>query len=285
MDGQQPEGSIGGDTLAEIFQNLKDNENVKAIVLRIDSGGGSAFASEIIRDSINAIKNKGVPIIVSMSSVAASGGYWIAAEADHILAMSTSVTGSIGVWGVIPDLSNSLANLGIYSDGVSTSQSAFRAQIQQPLSQSSKEIIQASVDGIYSRFLDLVASGRNSTQEEIHQIAQGRVWTGTQALENGLVDELGDLNDAVDVAAEIAGLQDYKVIYPRKELTPFETILSELIVRAKTVNLDAKIDSSEDLGLFKGLQFYASELFQPLKMMNSFNDPKGIYLYCDKCFL
>ena len=150
---------------------------------------------------------------------------------------------------------------------------------------SSKEIIQASVDGIYSRFLDLVASGRNSTQEEIHQIAQGRVWTGTQALENGLVDELGDLNDAVDVAAEIAGLQDYKVIYPRKELTPFETILSELIVRAKTVNLDAKIDSSEDLGLFKGLQFYASELFQPLKMMNSFIDPKGIYLYCDKCFL
>ena len=285
MDGQQPEGSIGGDTLAGIFGNLKDNESVKAVVLRIDSGGGSAFASEIIRDSINSTQKMGMPVIVSMGSVAASGGYWIAAEADHVLAMSTSVTGSIGVWGVIPDLSNSLANLGIYSDGVTTSKSAFRAQIQQPLSQSSKEIIQASVDGTYSRFLNLVASGRSSTPEEIHKIAQGRVWTGNQALDNGLIDELGDLNDAIEVAAEIAGLDNYQVIYPRKEMTPFETILTELIVKVQSVGRGNKVISSRESELTKSFHFYVNKLFQPLKMITSLNDPKGIYLYCDECFL
>ncbi|MBQ45191.1 MAG: signal peptide peptidase SppA, partial [Porticoccaceae bacterium] len=285
MDGQQPEGTIGGDTLAGIFGNLEDNKNIKAVVLRIDSGGGSAFASEIIRDSISSIQKKGMPIIVSMGSVAASGGYWIAAEADHVLAMSTSVTGSIGVWGVIPDLSNSLANLGIYYDGVTTSKTAFRAQIQQPLSQSSKEIIQASVDGTYSRFLDLVASGRNSTQDKIHKIAQGRVWTGNQALDNGLIDKLGDLNDAVEVAAEMAGLDNYQVTYPRKEMTPFETILTELIVKVKSVSRGNKVISSRESELTKSFQFYANTLFQPLKMITSLNDPKGIYLYCDECFL
>ena len=285
MDGQQPEGTIGGDTLAGIFGNLEDNKNIKAVVLRIDSGGGSAFASEIIRDSISSIQKKGMPIIVSMGSIAASGGYWIAAEADHVLAMSTSVTGSIGVWGVIPDLSNSLANLGIYYDGVTTSKTAFRAQIQQPLSQSSKEIIQASVDGTYSRFLNLVASGRNSTQEKIHKIAQGRVWTGNQALDNGLIDELGDLNDAVEVAAEIAGLDNYQVTYPRKEMTPFETILTELIVKVQSVSRGNKAISSRESELTKSFQFYANTLFQPLKMITSLNDPKGIYLYCDECFL
>ncbi len=285
MDGQQPEGSIGGDTLAGIFGNLKDNDSVKAVVLRIDSGGGSAFASEIIRDSINSTQKMGIPVIVSMGSVAASGGYWIAAEADHVFAMSTSVTGSIGVWGVIPDLSNSLANLGIYSDGVTTSKSAFRAQIQQPLSQSSKEIIQASVDGTYSRFLNLVASGRNSTPDKIHKIAQGRVWTGNQALDNGLIDELGDLNDAIEVAAEIAGLDNYQVIYPRKEMTPFETILTELIVKVQLVGRGNKVISSPESELTKSFHFYVNKLFQPLKMITSLNDPKGIYLYCDECFL
>ncbi len=285
MDGQQPEGTIGGDTLAGIFGDLEDDNNIKAVVLRIDSGGGSAFASEVIRDSISSIQKKGMPIIVSMGSVAASGGYWIAAEADHVLAMSTSVTGSIGVWGVIPDLSNSLSNLGIYSDGVTTSKSAFRAQIQQPLSQPSKEIIQASVDGTYSRFLNLVASGRNSTQDEIHKIAQGRVWTGNQALDNGLIDELGDLNDAVEVAAEIAGLDNYQITYPRKEMTPLETILTELIVKVQSVSRGNNVISSPESELSKSFQFYANTLFQPLKMITSLNDPKGIYLYCDECFL
>ena len=163
MDGQQPEGSIGGDTLAAIFTELREDENVKAVVLRVDSGGGSAFASEIIRDSINAIQNQGIPVVVSMSSAAASGGYWIAAEADRILAMPTTITGSIGVWGVVPTIDQSLAKLGIYSDGVGTTDIAAMMELDRPLTEQTKIIIQAGVDNIYTRFITLVANGRDST--------------------------------------------------------------------------------------------------------------------------
>jgi protease-4 len=189
MDGQQPEGSIGGDTLAGIFTELREDESVKAVVLRIDSGGGSAFASEIIRDSINATRKKGIPVVVSMSGVAASGGYWIAAETDRVLAMSTSITGSIGVWGVIPTIDQSLANLGVYSDGVGTTDISAMMEIDRPLSLQTKAIFQSGVDHIYTRFLELVANGRGSTPADVHEIAQGRVWTGNQALANGLIDE------------------------------------------------------------------------------------------------
>ncbi|MFT5389449.1 MAG: protease-4, partial [Porticoccaceae bacterium] len=228
MDGQQPEGSIGGDTLAAIFTELREDENVKAVVLRVDSGGGSAFASEIIRDSINAIQNQGIPVVVSMSSAAASGGYWIAAEADRILAMPTTITGSIGVWGVVPTIDQSLAKLGIYSDGVGTTDIAAMMELDRPLTEQTKIIIQAGVDNIYTRFITLVANGRDSTPAEVHKIAQGRVWTGNQALANGLVDQLGDLNDAILVAAEIADLDNYQVDYRRKEMTPIEALLTGL---------------------------------------------------------
>ena len=228
MDGQQPEGSIGGDTLAAIFTELREDENVKAVVLRVDSGGGSAFASEIIRDSINAIQNQGIPVVVSMSSAAASGGYWIAAEADRILAMPTTITGSIGVWGVVPTIDRSLAKLGIYSDGVGTTDIAAMMELDRPLTEQTKLIIQSGVDNIYTRFITLVANGRDSTPAEVHEIAQGRVWTGNQALANGLIDQLGDLNDAIVVAAEIADLNDYQIDYRRKEMTPIEALLTEL---------------------------------------------------------
>ena len=228
MDGQQPEGSIGGDTLAGIFTELREDESVKAVVLRIDSGGGSAFASEIIRDSINATRKKGIPVVVSMSGVAASGGYWIAAETDRVLAMSTSITGSIGVWGVFPTIDQSLANLGVYSDGVGTTDISAMMEIDRPLSLQTKAIFQSGVDHTYTRFLELVANGRGSTPADVHKIAQGRVWTGNQALANGLIDELGDLNDAIEVAAELANLEDYEIDYRRKQMSPIETLLTEI---------------------------------------------------------
>ena len=139
--------------------------------------------------------------MVSMGSVAASGGYWIAAETDRVLAMSTSITGSIGVWGVIPTIDRSLEKLGVYSDGVGTNDISSTMQIDRPLSEPAKAIIQSGVDNIYMRFLALVASGRDSTPDKIHEIAQGRVWTGNQAIDNGLIDEIGDLKDAIEVAA------------------------------------------------------------------------------------
>ena len=284
MDGQQPEGSIGGDTLASIFKALREDENVKAVVLRIDSGGGSAFASEIIRDSINATRDQGIPVVVSMGSVAASGGYWIAAEVDRILATPATITGSIGVWGIVPTIDRSLASLGIYSDGVGTTDIAAMMQLDRPLTQQTKAIIQSGVDNIYTRFITLVANGRDSTPAEVHEIAQGRVWTGNQALANGLVDQLGDLNDAILVAAEIADLDDYQIDYRRKEMTPIETLITEL-----NSNI---AESLHGLGLVSGVNSsmsnnsllrYAKKVLEPLNLINALNDPKDIYLYCDKC--
>lgn len=284
MDGQQPEGSIGGDTLAAIFTELREDENVKAVVLRVDSGGGSAFASEIIRDSINAIQNQGIPVVVSMSSAAASGGYWIAAEADRILAMPTTITGSIGVWGVVPTIDQSLAKLGIYSDGVGTTDIAAMMELDRPLTEQTKIIIQAGVDNIYTRFIALVANGRDSTPAEVHKIAQGRVWTGNQALANGLVDQLGDLNDAILVAAEIADLDNYQVDYRRKEMTPIEALLtglnSNVAASLQVLGLTSNIESSiSDNNLGR----YAKKILAPLNLINTLNDPKHIYLYCEKC--
>ena len=282
MDGQQPEGSIGGDTLAAIFTELREDENVKAVVLRVDSGGGSAFASEIIRDSINAIQNQGIPVVVSMSSAAASGGYWIAAEADRILAMPTTITGSIGVWGVVPTIDRSLAKLGIYSDGVGTTDIAAMMELDRPLTEQTKIIIQAGVDNIYTRFITLVANGRDSTPAEVHKIAQGRVWTGNQALANGLVDQLGDLNDAILVAAEIADLDNYQVDYRRKEMTPIEALLtglnSNVAASLQGLGLTSNIESSiSDNNLGR----YAKKILAPLNLINTLNDPKHIYLYCE----
>jgi protease-4 len=283
MDGQQPEGSIGGDTLADIFTDLREDETVKAVVLRIDSGGGSAFASEIIRDSINATRKKGIPVVVSMSGVAASGGYWIAAETDRILAMSTSITGSIGVWGVIPTIDQSLANLGVYSDGVGTTDISAMMEIDRPLSLQTKSIFQSGVDNIYTRFLELVANGRGSTPDDVHEIAQGRVWTGNQALVNGLVDELGDLNDAIEIAATFANLDDYQIDYRRKKMSPMETLLTEINGNVTKSLRNLGLNSNIKTGIPQSLQRYAKKIFGPLIMIDNLNDPRGLYLYCEDC--
>ncbi|MBT3798692.1 MAG: signal peptide peptidase SppA [Porticoccaceae bacterium] len=283
MDGQQPEGSIGGDTLADIFTDLREDETVKAVVLRIDSGGGSAFASEIIRDSINATRKKGIPVVVSMSGVAASGGYWIAAETDRILAMSTSITGSIGVWGVIPTIDQSLANLGVYSDGVGTTDISAMMEIDRPLSLQTKSIFQSGVDNIYTRFLELVANGRGSTPDDVHEIAQGRVWTGNQALVNGLVDELGDLNDAIEIAATFANLDDYQIDYRRKKMSPMETLLTEINGNVTKSLRNLGLNSNVKTGIPQSLQRYAKKIFGPLIMIDNLNDPRGLYLYCEDC--
>ena len=170
-------------------------------MLRVDSGGGSAFASEVIRDAMAAARAEGVPMVVSMGSVAASGGYWIATEADRVLALTTTITGSIGVYGVIPTVEDSMAALGIYSDGVSTAEISGIMQLDRAMTPQSEMFFQAGVYNVYTQFLALVADARNSTPVEVHEIAKGKVWTGEQALELGLVDQLGDLNEAIKVAA------------------------------------------------------------------------------------
>ncbi len=282
MDGEQPEGSVGGDTLAGIFADLRKDENVKAVVLRVDSPGGSAFASEVIRDAMAATRAEGVPIVVSMGSIAASGGYWIATEADRVLALSTTITGSIGVYGIVPTVERSMEALGIYSDGVSTADISGIMQLDRAMTPQAEMVFQAGVDNIYTQFLALVAEARNSTPAEVHEIAQGRVWTGEQALELGLVDQLGDLNEAVKVAAELANLADYMVDYRRKPLSAYEQLLLSMSSSAGTslANLDIE---TKDSWLPDLLSRQAKTLVQPLQALDNLSDPRGMYLFCDQC--
>ncbi|MFL2532105.1 MAG: signal peptide peptidase SppA [Porticoccaceae bacterium] len=278
LDGQQPEGNVGADTMAQILSDLRYDQDIKAIVLRVDSPGGSAFASDVIRDALYH-SDLNLPVVVSMGSYAASGGYWIAAEADKILALSTTITGSIGVYSMIPTVDESLAALGIYSDGVGTSDIAGIMQLDRPMSDQAKVILHSSVEHLYSKFINLVAEGRETPAENIEKIARGRIWTGQQALEMGLVDELGGLNNAIDAAAELAGLTHYGVFYPTRLLSPYEQFIQEF---SRNISLSLNYFGF-DSWLPQILGKNAQSIISPLKNLDNFNDPRGMYLHCDTC--
>ena len=278
LDGQQPEGDIGADTLAQILSDLYYEGDTKAIVLRVDSPGGSAFASDVIRDALYQ-SNQDIPVVVSMGSYAASGGYWIAAEADKILALPSTITGSIGVYGMIPTFDQSLAELGIYSDGVGTTDISGIMQLDRPMSEQAKTILNSSIENTYSRFINLVAQGRKTSVEDVEKVAKGRIWSGQQALENGLIDQLGGLNDAVIAAAELAGISDYEVFYPSRLLTPYEQFIQEL---SQNVSLSLSYIGL-NLWLPEAIRQRAQSIISPLQYLSNFNDPRGIYLHCDNC--
>ncbi len=224
-DGEQPAGNIGSDTLTRLIREARENDAIKALVLRVDSGGGSAFASEIIRQELAAVRVQGKPVVISMGSLAASGGYWISAPADQIWATPTTLTGSIGVFGIFPTFEQTLNQLGVQVDGIATTELAGSNRLDRPLSPQAAQLAQANVEAIYQRFITLVAEARGKTPQEVHEIAQGRVWTGATAAELGLVDELGYLDDAIAAAANIAGIEDYSVELVEQQLTPSEQII------------------------------------------------------------
>ena len=193
VDGTQPPGTIGGDSTSNLIKEAHENKNTKAIVLRVDSGGGGVFASELIRQELLAAKEKGITIIASMGNVAASGGYWISANADEIWASHNTITGSIGIFGIIPTFDRALNEIGINSDGVKTSTLDLSGSNAQPLDPALSRLMQQEIDYGYERFLNLVSKARNMSTEEVDKIAQGRVWAGSTALELGLIDNLGNL--------------------------------------------------------------------------------------------
>lgn len=281
LEGKQPEGTIGSDSLATVFSKIKEDQTINAVVLRLDTPGGSAFASDVIRDAISAVRAKGIPVVISMGSVAASGGYWIAAESDHIVAMPTTLTGSIGVFGLIPTFEDSLRSLGIHTDGVSTTNLSGIFRLDRPMSPQAKMIFQSGVDNTYDRFLSLVAKARNSSPDAIHEVAQGRVWTGEKALELGLVDQLGDLNDALAAAAELAELSDYQIDLRRKPMNIYERLLMEMTSSASANVLSLGVDYL----IPRNLRQQAEQLKRPLQSLGMLTDPRGIYLYCTDCQL
>lgn len=274
LPGKQPSGVVGGDTLADLIKVAREDATVKAVVLRINSGGGSAFASEIIRQELLELKKSGKPLVVSMGTMAASGGYWIAADADQIWAAPTTLTGSIGIFGAIPTFENTLAELGIHSDGIGTTPLASGLNLARPLSPQLQATIQLSVDHGYRQFLAIVQQGRKIDRQQLESIAEGRVFDGRTAQKIGLVDELGGLDEAVAAAAGLAGIADDFEPYPIRRSPSFgEWMLEKLAAEQQAWS---KLSLSMP-GIVQDLHRRFSATFGPLPLLA---DPNGLYAYC-----
>ncbi|MBB4127403.1 protease-4 [Xanthomonas translucens] len=227
--GEQPAGRIGGESTAALLRDARDDDAVKAVVLRVDSPGGEVFASEQIRREVVALKAAGKPVVVSMGDLAASGGYWISMNADRIYADPSTITGSIGIFGMIPNLTRSLDKIGVHTDGVGTTRFAGAFDVTRPMDPVVGQVIQSVINKGYADFTGKVAQARNKPVEAIDQVARGRVWSGAQAKERGLVDAFGGFKDAVADAAARAKLGDrdkYRVRYIEKPATPFAQFVS-----------------------------------------------------------
>jgi protease-4 len=278
QDGTQPAGSIGGDSLAALLRQATEDETIKAIVLRVDSGGGSAFASEIIRQRLLHARAAGKPVVVSMGSVAASGGYWIAAPADQIWATATTITGSIGVFAAFPTIDKLLGTIGVYTDGIGTTTLAGAARSDRPLNPAVAEMVQNSVDNIYQRFVGLVAEGRGMTSAAVDEIARGRVWNAADAQRLGLVDELGGLRDAIASAAKLAQLDDYEVELIARPLSAQELLLRQLVGQVQALGLVVPTAQWSTT-----LHRLWAPLEARLEVLGRMNDPSGMYAQCLVC--
>jgi len=267
VDGHGQDSEVGGDRLSRELRKLRLDKNVKAIVLRVNSPGGSAMASELIqREVILARKDK--PVVVSMGYLAASGGYWIATYGDRIFAEPNTITGSIGVFGLLPNVQKLANDHGITWDRVQTSKLANPLTLSRPKSVAELARIQLLVDDIYEQFLTRVAESRKLKREQVHEIAQGRVWSGTQAKQLGLVDELGGLRDAVRHAAKMAKIEgDYRVDAPSEPRTAVEKIL-------KALGGDKPTQGRTRVGAAQDLRQQVETAFDSL---NTLTDPRGIY--------
>jgi len=278
IDGEADGGAIGGDIHARLIRQARLDDDVRAIVLRIDSGGGSAFASELIREELEVARLEGKPVIASMGGVAASGGYWIATPANRILAEPTTITGSIGIFGFIPTFENALAEIGVTEDGFGTTATARAPSLTGGVTPEWDAILQSGIEHGYQQFITLVAEARGMSLAEVDAVAQGRIWTGAQALDRGLVDELGDYDDAIRIAAEMADIEDYKVVVMKEETDPIEELLEALGADAA-----AHIAGSDGLfgsGLFAQAARSAAGELEAISMMN---DPRGLYATCLTC--
>ncbi|NQD37601.1 signal peptide peptidase SppA [Permianibacter sp. IMCC34836] len=280
VDGEAPAGMSGGDSIAQLIRDAREDDSIKAVVLRVDSPGGSAFASEVIRRELEATQKAGKPVVVSMSSVAASGGYWISATADEIVASPWTITGSIGIFGMFPTVESLANEYGVHRDGVGTTKLAGAFDLARPLNPELGTIIQQAINNGYERFLTLVANGRKKTREEIDLIGQGQVWAGVDAHERGLVDKLGTFNDAVKAAAERAKLGDnYTVRYVEKALTPGQALLKGFTSHAQVLLPESWLTQSHS-ALPSPLLMQAKLAAKQAKSILEMNDPNHAYVHC-----
>ncbi|EDL5035762.1 signal peptide peptidase SppA [Salmonella enterica] len=277
MDGEETPGNVGGDTTASQIRDARLDPKVKAIVLRVNSPGGSVNASEVIRAELAAARAAGKPVVVSMGGMAASGGYWISTPANYIVASPSTLTGSIGIFGVINTVENSLSSIGVHSDGVSTSPLA-DISMTKALSPEVQQMMQLSIEYGYKRFITLVADARKRTPEHIDKIAQGHVWTGEDAKANGLVDSLGDFDDAVAKAAELAKLKQWHLDYYQDEPTVLDMVMDSM-----TGSVRAMLPEAIQAMLPAPLVSAANTVKAEGDKLAAFNDPQNRYAFCLTC--
>ena len=273
VPGDSEEGMAGSDTITGYIDRVLEADDLAAVVLRVNSPGGSVFASDLIRRKLAEVRAAEIPVVVSMGSVAASGGYWIAAEADEIWALPTTITGSIGAFSAFPTIEGVIDYIGVKVDGLGTTPLAGAASLNRGLSPEMSNIVQALSYGAYEDFIELVATGRNMSDADVREIAEGIVWIGADAAEIGLVDQLGGLQEAVESAASLAGVDQWRT--GRTQVPPsFESILLEELGRSFGASVVPKG------GWFESLV----EGFRPVvKGVSDLRDPMHVYVQCLAC--
>ncbi|AAS62179.1 signal peptide peptidase SppA [Yersinia pestis subsp. microtus bv. Altaica] len=277
IDGPQPPGNVGGDTLAAQIRQARLDPKIKAVILRVNSPGGSVSASELIRAELAALRAAHKPLVVSMGGMAASGGYWISTPANYIVASPSTLTGSIGIFGVINTFQNSLASIGVHTDGVATSPLA-DVSLTKALPPEFSQMMQINIENGYKTFIDLVATSRHKTPEQVDQIAQGHVWIGLDAKSNGLVDQLGDFDDAVKKAAELAKLKTWQLNWFVDEPS-----LSDLILGQMSASVHAMLPAAIQTWLPAPLSAMALAVKDQPGLFNTLNDPQNRYALCLTC--
>jgi protease-4 len=277
MDGEESAGNVGGDTTAAQIREARLDPAIKAIVLRVNSPGGSVTASEAIREELAAAHEAGKPVVVSMGGMAASGGYWISTPADYIIAAPSTLTGSIGIFGVINTVENSLDAIGVHTDGVATSPLADVATTK-TLPAEVQQLMQLTIENGYRNFIGLVAASRHKTPEQIDAIAQGHVWTGSDAKGNGLVDALGDFDDAVAKAASLASVKQPALNWYQDEPGMLDLLLNQMNASAQAVLPDAL-----KIWLPAPVQDVVSAMQSQPGLLGKLNDPQNRYAFCLNC--
>jgi protease-4 len=282
LDGSQPPGAIGGDSMARLLREARQDDRIRAVVLRVDSPGGSVTASEQIYRAVQALRKTGKPVVVSMANYAASGGYYISAPADEIWANPATITGSIGIFAEVPNLNRALAKFGVGVDGLGTTPLDGMTRLDVPLSDAARTLLQSTVDYGYSQFLQRVADGRHQSTAAVNDIAQGRVWSGTDARAHGLVDRLGSFDDAVKAAARRAHLSDYKVQFMEPELTWAQSLALQVKVRAVRLLASTGLADLTGLGPLAGLDRWARTpaAARELARLSHFDQADRLYAYC-----
>jgi len=279
MNGTRKAGEIGGDSTAELLRKARQDDSIKSVVLYVDSPGGSAFASEIIRQEVENLKAAGKPVVAVMSTYAASGGYWISASADQIWAAPSTITGSIGIFGMFLTFENTLDYLGVHTDGVGTTDfSGF--SVTKSLDPRMGQILQRGIEHGYDQFISLVADKRDMSKEHVDSIAQGRVWIGQTAKELGLVDEIGYLQDGIKAAAQLANLTQYDTQYVERSLSEREIFWKKVFGQA-----NIWMDGSFKTKTQSPFMNFVKELTVDLDTAVKFNDPRGVYSFCLECSL